>query len=342
MVHVADVLHSGASSSFVRTMQSSAIHTWLAAAAALLIVTSVHAADFPQRPITIIVPYTAGGSSDVVARVIGKQLTDQMGQPVIVENKPGAGATLGTALVARAAPDGYTVLLADNAQTTAPSIYPKLPYDAVTNFRGIGMVGVAPAMLLSSQKSKLRGVKDMRDAEARAHSALTIGVGSGSPSHLISALFAKQAKLKLQMIPYKGASQAITDVLGGQIEMIFTNPASAGQYAKDGRMNVVGVTGAQRLEGFPEVPTFKEQGISGLDNVTYWFALLAPVGLPSNVMQRWQKEVATAVASPAVSRALTDLGISKTNVTPQQMQKFLAADRAVWDQVAKDAGIKFE
>ena len=321
-------------------MASPHIRTWAAAAIAVLAASSVHASDFPRKQITIIVPYTAGGSSDGVARLIGKALSEQMGQPVIVDNRPGAGATIGTGLVAKAPADGYTVLLADNAQTTAPSLYSQLPYDAVTSFRGIGIVGVTPAMLFSSLNSKLRSVKDMQEAQARNPQGFTIGVGSGSPSHLISELFQAQSKLKLQLIPYKGASQAATDVLGGQIDMIFTNPASAGQHAKSGKMNVVGVTGTQRHPAFPDVPTFKEQGIPGLDSVSYWFALLAPAALPPEVSQKWEKEFATAIASPAVSRGLAEIGITKSDLTPAQLQKFLSDDRAVWANVVKNAGIK--
>jgi tripartite-type tricarboxylate transporter receptor subunit TctC len=312
------------------------------AAASCMLPAASHAADFPQKPITIIVPYTPGGSSDSVARLLGKQLSEQMGQPVLVDNRAGAGATIGTALVAKAPADGYTVLLADNAQTTAPSLYPRLTYDAVTSFRGIGMVGVAPAILFSSQQSNLRSVKDMADAQKTRPAGFTIGVGSGSPSHLISELFQMQSKLKLQMVPYKGASQAAADVLGGQIDLIFTNPASAGQYVKSGKMYALGVTGTQRHPAFPELATFKEQGVEGMNNVSYWFALLMPAGVPDAVAQKWEKELATALASAPVSRTLADLGITKVDMTPAQMQRFLADDKATWANVVKASGMKLE
>jgi tripartite-type tricarboxylate transporter receptor subunit TctC len=315
----------------------------LATAAAFAVLPAAsHAADFPQKPITIIVPYTAGGSSDSVARLLGKQLSEQMGQPVLVDNRAGAGATIGTALVAKAPADGYTVLLADNAQTTAPSLYPRLPYDAVTSFRGIGMVGVAPAILFSSQQSNLRSVKDMVETQKTRPAGFSIGVGSGSPSHLISELFQMQSRLKLQMVPYKGASQAAVDVLGGQIDLIFTNPASAGQYVKSGKMYALGVTGSQRHPAFPELATFKEQGVEGMNNVSYWFALLMPAGVPDAVAQKWEKELATALASAPVSRTLADLGITKVDMTPAQMQRFLADDKATWANVVKASGMKLE
>ena len=312
-----------------------------ATAALTLLPTAAQTTDFPHKQITIVVPYTAGGSSDVVARLLGKQLSEQMGQPVVVDNRAGAGATLGTGLVAKAAPDGYTVLLADNAQTTAPSLYPQLPYDAVSSFRAIGMVGVAPAMLFSGKQTNLRSVKDMVEAQKTRPGGFTVGVGSGSPSHLISELFQMRSKLKLQMVPYKGASQAANDVLGGQIDFIFTNPASAGQHVRSGKMNALGTSGSRRHPAFPDVPTFQEQGVEGMD-VSYWFALLMPAGVPEPVAQKWEKELAAALAAPSVVRTLTELGITRSDIAPAQMQRFLADDRATWAHVVKSSGMKLQ
>ncbi|MDB5947029.1 MAG: hypothetical protein JWQ33_2055 [Ramlibacter sp.] len=297
------------------------------------------AAEFPDRPITIIVPYTAGGSSDALARLLGKQLGEQLGQTVVVDNKPGAGATLGTALVAKAPADGYTLLLADTAQTTAPSLYPQLSYDAVNSFRAVGMIGVTPAMLFASQQSKLKSVKDMVEAQKKQPAGFSIGVGAGSASQFISELFQLQSAVKLQMVPYKGASQAVVDVLGGQIDLIFTNPASAAQYLKTGKLNVIGVTGAQRHPAFPDTPTFREQGVEGM-NVSYWFALLLPAGVPEPIAQRWEKELAKALSSAPVRRTLAELGITPGQTTAAQTQRFMADDKATWARIAKAANIK--
>ena len=325
-------------------MPPSRLIAFVAVAAAnslCLIPSSALAQDFPQKPITIVVPYTAGGSSDAVARLLGKQLSEQMGHPVLVDNKAGAGATIGTGLVAKAPADGYTVLLADNAQTTAPALYSQLSYDAVTSFRSIGMIGVAPAILFSGKQSNLRSIKDMAATQGTRPGGFTIGVGAGSPSHLISSLFQMKSKLKLQMVPYKGASQAATDVLGGQIDLIFTNPASAGQHVKSGLMNAIGVSGTQRHPAFPDVATFQEQGVEGM-NVSYWFALLMPAGVPDAVAQKWEKELATALASASVSRTLIELGITKLNMSTAQMQRFLTEDKATWANVSKSSGMKLE
>jgi len=323
------------------------LHRFLAGAlagAGLLagLASPAHAAGFPDRPISIVVPYTPGGSSDVVARLLGQQLAQELKQSVVVENRPGAGATLGTTLVAKAPADGYTVLLADNAQTTAPSLYPRLPYDAVKSFTALGMVGIAPAMLLSNQPSGLRSVKDMRDDAERNRKGYTIGVGSGSPSHLISAFFQRRSGLNLMMVPYKGASQAATDVLGGQIDLIFTNPASAAQYLQSGRMNAIGMTGAERLPALPDVATFREQGVEGLENVKYWFAVLAPAGLPDEVSEKWQRAMAAALAHPEVKRRLAELGITQVAMTSRQLQDFIAEDLETWANVVKENGMQLQ
>jgi len=311
-----------------------------ACGALLLFATLAQAADFPERPITIVVPYTAGGSSDALARLLAKQLGDQFGQPVVVDNKPGAGATLGTGLVAKAAPDGYTALLADTGQTTAPAMYQRLSYDAIKSFQAVGMVGTSAAMLFASKQSNLRSVQDMRSAASgRPDGSFSAGVGAGTPSQLIAELYRIQSGLKVQMVPYKGASQSVIDVLGGQIDFIFTSPASAAQYLKAGKLTAVGVTGMQRHPDYPDVRTFQEQGVSGMD-VAYWFAVLLPAGVQPAVSQRWEKELAIALASAPVSKALADLGVTPGNLNAAQTQRFMADDVVTWARIVKSAGIQ--
>ncbi|EJE50740.1 hypothetical protein PMI14_04602 [Acidovorax sp. CF316] len=299
-----------------------------------------HAAGFPERAITVLVPYTAGGSSDALARLLAKQLGDQFGQPVVVDNKPGAGATLGTALAAKAAPDGYTVLLADTAYTTAPALYQRLSYDAIKSFQPVGMVGTTPAMLFASRQSNLRSVQDMRSAApTRPGGSFTSGIGSGTASQLISELYRIQSGLKIEMIPYKGSSQAVIDVLAGQIDLIFTSPASAGQYLKSDKLKAIAVTGAQRHRDYPEVRTFQEQGISGMD-AGYWFAVLLPANVPTAISQRWEKELAAALVSAPVSKALSDLSITPGKLNAVQTQRFMTDDLANWARIVKAAGIE--
>ena len=299
------------------------------------------AVEFPTRPITLVVPFTAGGSSDVIARLLANQLTQQWGQTIVVQNKPGAGATIGTAYVAEAAADGYTALLADTAQTTAPAMYKKLSYDAVEGFAPAGMIGTAPLVLLTSPKSKLQTAADLLDAHRAKPGSLTIGAGSGTASHLASELFQMRSSIKLQVIFYKGASQAITDLLAAHIDLLFTNPASAAQYLNNGTLRAIGVTGSQREVSFKQVPTFKEQGIDGMD-VSYWFALLLPAGVPDAILQRWRDELQRALREPVVAQQLLKLGITQSALEPTQTQQFLRQDQALWKKIVETAGIQPE
>ena len=299
------------------------------------------ASDFPQKPINLIVPFTPGGSSDVIARLLANQLTKQWGQAIVVQNKAGAGATIGTAFVAESAPDGYTALLADTAQTTAPAMYKKLAYDAVESFAAVGMVGTAPLVLMASPGSGLRTVEDLRSSAQKRPGGLTIGAGSGTASHLASKLFQMRASIDMQVIFYKGASQAITDLLASHIDLLFTNPASASQYMNNGTLNSIGVTGAQRVKSFPEVPTFQEQGVQGM-NVSYWFAILLPAGVPQAVMTKWQEGLSRALQEPAVAEQLVKLGVTRSLMGAVDTQNFLRQDRAVWKQIVDQAGIEPE
>ena len=298
-------------------------------------------ADFPSRPIVIIVPFAAGGSSDVLARLIGQRLGENLGVSVVVENKPGAGATIGTGLVAKAAGDGYTALLADTAQTVAPAMYKSLPYDAVRDFKAAGMVGTSPAMLFAGPKSTATSVADLRAIARNDPAGLSIGTGAGTASHLTAELFQIQSGIPLNIVPYKGAAQAMTDVLSRNIDLIFTNPASASQNLKAGLIRAIGTSGAARDPGFPDTPTFREQGVDGMD-VSYWFAVLLPATTPEAIRQRWAAELRRVLAAPDLTRKLVDLGLTLSDMTPEQVDQFLASDAAKWRQVVSTAGIKPE
>ncbi len=297
--------------------------------------------DFPTRPINIVVPYAAGGSSDVVARLFAQKLGEQFGQAVVVLNKPGAGATIGTGFAAQRGQLGYTALLADNAQTVAPALYTKLTYDSVNDFRVAGFIGQATTLLLASKASGLQSVQDVKDRAAKNPGSTTIGTGNGSPSHLISELFQMKSKARLQVVPYKGASAALADLLAGHIDLVFTNPASASQYLDSGKLTVLGQTGEQRDARFPNVPTFKESGIEDL-NVAYWFAMLLPSDTPPDVQARWRKEMAAALASPEVKTKLDSLGISQIAMSPEAAQNLIHDEAALWSKVSDAAGLRVQ
>jgi len=311
----------------------------LLALAAMFAPSAALSQTFPERPINIIVPYSAGGSSDVVARLIALKLGEQFGQSVVVENKPGAGATIGTAHAARRGQGGYVALLADNAQTVAPAMYQTLSYDAINDFWPVGFVGQARAMLFASTASGLKSVQDVRERAIKSPETVTIGTGNGSPSHLISELFQIRAGAKLQIVPYKGAAASLSDLLAGHIDLVFTNPASASQYIGSGKIIVLGQTGEQRDPKFPDVPTFKESGIADMDAM-YWFALLLPSDTPADIKARWRKELEIALSSPEVSEKLAGLGINKADMTSDQTQALIEQEAATWKTVARSAGLK--
>ncbi|WP_144630442.1 Bug family tripartite tricarboxylate transporter substrate binding protein [Bordetella genomosp. 13] len=299
------------------------------------------AQGFPSHAINLVVPYAPGGSSDVVARLMAQKLSEQFGQSVVVENKPGAGATIGTAYVAQPGHGGYVALLADNAQTTAPAMYTKLSYDPVKDFSVAGFVGQASALLFASKNSGLASVQDVLDKSRAKPRSLTIGTGNGSPSHLISELFQIKSGAQLQVVPYKGASAALNDLLAGHIDMVFTNPASAAQYLEGGRLTVLGQTGDKRDPRFANVPNFKDSGIKNLD-VAYWFAVLLPADTPADIKARWRKEVDVALNSPEVKAKLDSLGINQTGMTPAAAESLIKDEAVLWKQVVKEAGIKAE
>lgn len=293
---------------------------------------------FPSHAINLVVPYAAGGSSDVVARLMAQKLGERFGQSVVVENKPGAGATIGTGFAARTGQEGYTALLADNAQTIAPAMYRKLPFDAVKDFTPAGFIGQASAILFASTASGFKTVGDVLDRAKKEPGSATIGTGNGSPSHLISELFQIKSGAKLQIVPYKGASEALNDLLAGHIDLVFTNPASAAQYLDSGRIVALAQTGEKRDPRFPNLPTFKEAGVKDLD-AGYWFALLLPADTPADVQARWRKETAAVLALPDVKAKLDSLGINQVGMTPAAAQAMIEREAGLWKNVVEAAGI---
>jgi len=297
------------------------------------------AQEFPSRPVHMVVPYTAGGSSDSVARLISQKLTEQFGQSVVVENKAGAGATIGTAYAARKGQEGYVALLADNAQTVAPTMYSSLPYDAIGDFHVVGLIGEASAMLFASQASGLKSVQDVLEQSRKQPGSLTIGTGNGSPSHLITELFQIKSGAKLQIVPYKGASAALADLLAGHIDLVFTNPASGAQHLKSGKIALLAQSGRKRDPRFPDAPTFDQAGVAGLD-AKYWFAVLVPADTPEPAKERWHRALDAVLAMPDVAAKLDEMGISPSRMTPAQALAMIEQEARLWKEVAQTAGIK--
>lgn len=299
---------------------------------------SSYADTFPSRPINMIVPYAAGGSSDFVARLLAQKLGEHFGQTVVVENRAGAGATIGTGLAAKKGQDGYTALLADNAQTTAPALYKKLPYDSVRDFSVVGFVSRAEVMLFANKQLGINSVQDLIKLSKAKPGTVTIGTGHGSPSHLITEYFNSKAGVDLTVVPYKGSSLALNDLLAGHIDLVFTNPASAAPLLKGDQIVTLAQTGAQRDKRFADVATFRESGVEGFD-VSYWFALLVPADTPEPAKAKWREALAAVLADPEVQKKFAAAGLSPYDLDPSEAEKVMLEEVRQWEEVVKNAGI---
>lgn len=298
------------------------------------------AAAYPDRPIRVIVPYAAGGSSDSIARLIGQRLSETMGQQVLVENRPGAGATIGTEMVAKAAPDGYTLVLADSPHTINPSFYPKLAFHPMNDFAPITQVGAAPFFVFASAQGSLSTLRDLLEQSKAKPGALTYGSsGNGSSSHMVAELFQMAANVKLTHVPYKGAAPAITDAAAGQVATAFATLASGAPQVKAGRLRMLAVTGATRNAAALEVPTFAELGIANM-NQEQWWGYLAPARTPPEVIARLQREIAGALATSAIRERFAGLGVDPKFSTSTEFRALMETELVRWAQVVKSAGIK--
>ena len=299
---------------------------------------------YPDRPVRVIVPYTVAGSSDVIARVVGDVLSKILGQPVVVEDRAGAGSLIGTQYVAGQPPDGYTLLLADVPFTIVPALYrERAHYDAQRDFAPIALLGVAPMYLFVNSSFPAKSVADLIRLAKAQPGTLTIGSGgNGSLTHLLAELFMINTGTKLSHIPYKGASASVTDLAAGQINASFTSMASASPLYKGGTIRAIAVTGAERSQDTPDVPTFKEAGVSNME-VSSWWALLAPAGVSQPVRDTLAAAMRSVMQDPAVKARLAGVGVSApADSGPAALQQLIKADVARWHDIIGRADIKVE
>jgi tripartite-type tricarboxylate transporter receptor subunit TctC len=303
-------------------------------------------APYPSRPIRLIVGYPAGGASDVAARIVGQKLSERMGQPVVVENRPGSAGNIGADAVAKAAPDGYTLLLGTISLSVNPSLYPKMSYDPVKDLSAVAMISSTPFLLLVNPKTPYMSTRDLLDA-ARGNSSIKAGginyatAGNGSGSHLFIELLASTANIKLTHVPYKGAAPAMNDVLGNQVGLIFDNIITALPLVKTGKLRALGVSTRQLSKVAPDIPTLDEGGVSGFD-ATAWFGLFAPAGTPREIVSRLSREVAEAVKDPVVNEKLLQLGAEPMSSTPTAFSAFFKGEVAKWAQVVRTAKVQID
>lgn len=307
--------------------------------AAALAAPATALAAWPAQPLRIVVPYSAGGSSDLIARALATEMGQELGQSVVVDNKPGASAMLGAELVARAAPDGYTLLLADMPHVINGSLY-KTRYDAIKDFSAIGLVGTTPLVLVVNPKLPAKTLQEYQAlAKAQPGRLNLASGGNGTTTHLMGELMKQRLGLFITHIPYKGSGQAMGDVVSGQIEGTFATAPGAVGYVKAGTLRALAVTSEKRMPVLPDVPTFEESGVSGL-TVTHWFGLLGPARLPAEVQTALQQALARALTKPALQQRFAAMAVDITPATSAQFVQRMEADSARWAKVIQDAKIK--
>jgi tripartite-type tricarboxylate transporter receptor subunit TctC len=310
--------------------------TWLPA-------TGVLAQDYPNKPIRLIVPFGAGGGSDYVGRLVGIKLTEQMGQTVVVDNRPGAASLVGTEIAARAAADGYTLLLADSGFTINIAFYRNAKYDALKDFDPVTVVAETPYLLVVNPGVPYAGSLKEYIAAAKAQPGrINIGsAGNGSGTHLSGELFKLRAGINLTHVPYKSAGASVADVVGGQIQSSMTSAPPALPLVKAGRLRLLASAAAKRTALLPDVPTFAESGVSGVE-VTNWYSVMSVGGTPKPVLKRLHDELTRAIGSTDMRERLAAGALEPAPNTPEQFRKMISAELQRWARVIKDAGIRQE
>jgi tripartite-type tricarboxylate transporter receptor subunit TctC len=316
----------------------------LAALATLLLLSGAASAQapFPSRPVHLLVPFPPGGAVDIVARTLGDELAKRWGQPIVIENRPGAGGTIAAEVAAKAAPDGYTIILVASGHAIVSYLYPSLPYDPVKDFTPLALVASSPNMMLVRADSAFRSVGDVIDFARKNPGKLSYGYpGNGTSPHLAGELLKYMAKIDITPIPYKGGAPALTDLIGGHIPMTFNNiPESIAQIMA-GTVRPLGVTTAVRSPVLPDVPTIAEAGLPGFDTGVWW-GLLGPAGLPRDITMKVARDCADAVNTPAVKARLIALGATPIGSSPGEFAALIRADYEKWGPIIKAAGIRGE
>jgi tripartite-type tricarboxylate transporter receptor subunit TctC len=301
------------------------------------------AQSFPTKPVRIVVPQTPGGASDALARVIAQKLNDKWKQPVVVENKPGAGGNIGTELVAKAPADGYTLLMSyAGTQAINPSLYASLPYDSVKDFQPVATLATVPFVLIVNKNLAATDLKQFIALAKEKPDQIAYGsAGNGSVNHLLGVMMSTDAKIRLMHVPYRGAAPALTDLMSGQIQAVFTSLPSVIGHIREGTVRPLAVTSAKRAAAAPDVPTIAEAGVPGFD-VNPWFGLLGPAGMPAAVTRQINADVAAALQEKETIERFTGQGAEPLVTTPEQFLALLQADVEKWGKVVKASGAKLD
>jgi tripartite-type tricarboxylate transporter receptor subunit TctC len=295
---------------------------------------------YPDRIVKIVVPFAPGGGTDVIARTLAQEMAGDLGVSVIIENRPGAGTIIGTQAVAASEPDGYTLLMGTFANAVNPSLQAKLPYDAHKDFAAIALVARSFNIVVVNPKSPIKSIADLIAAAKADPDKLTYGTfGTGTSAHLAGELFKSMAKVGLTTVPYKGAAPAITDLIGGQIQVMFTTVASAASLIEGGQLRALAVTSAERSPAFPQLPTVAEAGVPGYAAES-WYGLFAPAKTPADVIARLNKSAAISVQSEAFKKLGVNEGLVMVARPPEEFDRYFRGEEQRWRKVIEDAGIK--
>jgi len=301
---------------------------------------AAQAQGYPNRPVRFIVPFAPGGTTDIVARFIGQKLGEEIGQQLVIDNRGGAGGVIGTDLLAKANPDGYTLMLNHVGVTYNVTMYTKLPYDTVKDLLPLTLVGVTPNILVVNPSFAAKSVKDLVDLGRSKSGQIPYGSGGvGSSAHLSVEMFMQMSGARFLHVPYKGAGPALTDTIAGQVQfMIATMPAAAG-HVRSGKLRPLGVSGAKRSPAFPDVPTIAESGVPGYEYTT-WYGLLAPAGTPKPIVDRLVQATHKSLGTADLREKLQQNGMEPATNTPEQFAKLIREDIVRWGKIIRSAGIK--
>ena len=312
----------------------------LLAGTTLLGAATAHAAGYPEKSVRIVVPYAPGGASDILARVLAQKLSERLGQSIVVDNKPGAGGTIGADIVAKAAPDGYTLLLADVAvQTIAPALYPKLPYTRADLAPVINLATFAHIMI-TAPNSPLTSFADVLQREKAKPGSLSVASsGNGTSTHLTAEMVNSTSGIKLTHVPYKGGGAALADVMGGQVDAMFIGSPPAMPLLQSGKLKAIAVTTSKRMAALPTVPTVAESGLPGFESIAAQ-GIFAPSGTPRDVITRLNGEIARIIELPEVRARWAQLGADPITNTPAQFATWLDSESLKWGKVVKESGAK--
>jgi tripartite-type tricarboxylate transporter receptor subunit TctC len=310
----------------------------LAALALLAFVFPAHAENWPSKPVKIIVPFGPGGFTDVVARILQKELAPVLGQPIIIENRPGAGSTIGTDVVAKSPPDGYTLAMISTTHVISPHLYKAMPYDAIHDFAPVMKLVEGPYVMVVNASLPVKTLQEfIAYAKTKPDQIFFASSGNGSSQHLVGALFQSMAGVKLSHVPYKGSNAAMQDLIGGQVKVSFVGMPNAIPNIASGKLRALAVTTKKRSPDMPQVPTMDEAGVKGYE-ATIWLGLLAPKGTPREVVDKLNGDITQVLSHPEARKLMRSAGVDVATSTPEQFEALMQSENERWGKVVKQTG----